>query len=66
MESKRKIIQIAFDTYGSGDISDVTVGSTLHALYDDGSIWYLQEGSWQRWGLPEIPQDEPPKGDSEK
>lgn len=53
----RKIIhQIAFETDDAGN-------STLHALCDDGSIWFLHtpyEGPirWQLWELPRIPTNE--------
>lgn len=74
----RKIVQIAFEVKGSVEEGSVEWGadsrvsgnteSILHALCDDGSIWYLHSGydrseqkynhEWRRWDLPEIPQEE--------
>lgn len=61
----RKIIQIAFQVAVSSStnedniVSDVWSSDTLHALCDDGTIWFLtsKEEKWERWELPEIPQD---------
>lgn len=57
----RKIIQIAFNTYTHFDRdSGDSIASQLHALCDDGTIWYLDNrNEWCQWGLPPIPQDEP-------
>lgn len=64
----RKIIQIAFETEGSiGQEYDHvyeerstggSITSELHALCDDGTIWFFRNDKWNRWELPTIPQDD--------
>lgn len=63
----RKIIQIAFevsgeiDTNWNRDMDTHVVGgsteSTLHALCDDGTIWYWRDGEWNLWISAPIPQE---------
>lgn len=60
---ERKIVQIAFEVEGYVDSADVGCGggstrSNLHALCNDGTIWYVDEKEWKRWNLDPIPQDE--------
>lgn len=61
----RKIIQIAFqldissnNNSETGGVSEIWNGSKLHALCDDGTIWYLRNDVWHLWELPQIPQGE--------
>lgn len=54
----RKIIQIAFETASDEDTVN-EISSQLHALCDDGTIWFLEDWAiWQLWKLPPIPQDD--------
>jgi hypothetical protein len=54
----RQIVQIAFEVEGD----DGSTSSILHALCDDGTIWYLvwkeRELAWVRYQLPPIPEDD--------
>tara|TARA_R110000868_G_scaffold132635_1_gene343847 strand:+ start:259 stop:447 length:189 start_codon:yes stop_codon:yes gene_type:complete len=54
----RKIIQIAFEPFGEMDSGCGSIEVLLHALCDDGSIWFFQDKTWNRWTLPPIPQEE--------
>lgn len=49
--NKREIVQIAFETKGSSD----EIESILHALADDGTVWYYRHGKWNIWGVGGLP-----------
>ncbi len=55
--SQRKIIQIAFEVIGDNLEEGGSVCSELHALCDDGTIWYYRN-KWKRLEIEPIPQDE--------
>lgn len=53
---KRKVIQIT--SAGVMPSNETQCSQILHALCDDGSVWYLRfkHEDWKR--LPDIPQDD--------
>lgn len=54
MKTARKIVQIAFEVGGDDD----STYSLLHALADDGTIWFYRNHEWKLWIDTPLPQDE--------